>query len=171
MKKILAQNLAKFAVSGGSAMTLAIALLYLFTDIFRIWYLASSALAFVISVFYNFLLQKFWTFSGNQARGARQQLVMFFTISSVNLAVNATGMYFLVDIIKLWYLLSQVIMSALLAISNFFIYRSVVFKEANPIRNLRVALNPAGSILECNPTAAEQRDISNEVKINNNVTT
>jgi putative flippase GtrA len=55
----------KYVVSGGSAAIVDIVALYVFTDLFGIWYILSAILAFISAFFVSFLLQKYWTFKDN----------------------------------------------------------------------------------------------------------
>lgn len=119
----------KFIFSGGVSALTTLALLYLFTNFFHIWYLVSSVIAFSLAIVLNFSLQKFWAFKGNQKKRAHWQFFLFLTINCFNLGLNSAGMYILVDKIGAWYMLAQVAMSAILAVVSYLFYKLVVFKE------------------------------------------
>lgn len=119
----------KFIFSGGASALTTLALLYIFTNFFHIWYLASSIIAFSLAIILNFSLQKFWAFKGNQKKSAEWQFFLFLAINFFNLGVNSGGMYVLVDKIGLWYMLAQVVMSAILAVVSFSFYKLIIFKE------------------------------------------
>jgi len=57
----------RFLLSGGTALLTDLILLYLFTDLFGIWYVASAVAAFILAFMVSFLLHKFWTF-GDHSR-------------------------------------------------------------------------------------------------------
>lgn len=118
----------RYLISGGTAAAIDLGLLYLFTDIFNIYYLLSATMAFMVAFLVSFLMQKYWTF---QERGREQilgQISMFFTVGLLNVGLNAIGMYVLVDVFSVMYLLAQVIMGGLIAIGSFLIYKLVIFK-------------------------------------------
>jgi len=119
----------KFIISGGTASAVDLFFLFLLTHIFGIWYLLSASLAFIIAFFVSFYLQKFWTFRDNNREKMIKQMALYFTVGVINLAVNTVGMYVLVDKFKIMYLVAQIIMMALVAISNFLIYRFVIFRK------------------------------------------
>lgn len=121
----------RFLVAGGTAAMVDLLFLYLFTDVFKIWYLGSAVLAFLFAFVVSFGLQKFWTFKGDHHHQSRAQLLLYLSINLINLGLNSLGLYLLVDKLGAWYLLSQVIMSGLLAFESYFIYKLVVFKEAS----------------------------------------
>lgn len=122
------QAIFKFLFTGGTAAAISLTTLYVLTEYFNVWYLASSILAFVAAFFWNFSLQKFWVFGGVQSHSGRRQIVLFFSANMVNLTLNSFGMYLLVDVMSIWYMAAQVFLTACLAVISFFVYRSWVFK-------------------------------------------
>lgn len=122
------KQLIKFAISGGTAFSVDLLLLFLLTDIFKIWYIYSASMAFIVAFFVSFYLQKFWTFRDKNKKVYKQMLVFFFT-GAANVMVNAGGMYLIVDKLGIKYLFAQTIMTALLSICSFLIYRFIVFKK------------------------------------------
>lgn len=132
------KTIVKYIISGGTAAVTDLILLYLFTEVLKIHYLLSSSLAFIIAFFISFYLQKFWTFRDNNREKMYQQMSLYLAVGIVNLAVNAGGMYVLVEHvlpnyvvagIEITYILSQIIMGAFIAVFSFLIYRFVIFKK------------------------------------------
>ncbi len=117
----------RYVISGGTAAGVDLAFIYLFTDIFHIYYLYSSVMAFVIAFVISFTLQKFWTFQDGSVERWEKQATIYFFVAVGNLALNTFYMYILVDYFGLWYLLSQVIAGLTVALSSFFIYRKFIF--------------------------------------------
>jgi glycosyltransferase involved in cell wall biosynthesis/putative flippase GtrA len=89
----------------------------------------SSSFAFLIAYFVSFSLQKFWTFRDNGRGKIRQQMSLYFIVGVINLLLNGSGMYLLVDKLGVMYLLAQIIMGAILGFSSFVIYRFVIFEK------------------------------------------
>lgn len=116
-------------ISGGTATVIDLVALYILTDAYKIWYLLSAIIAFAIAFIANFAMQKFWSFAGEHEKKSHHQLFLFLSINLMNLAINASGMYLLVDKIKIWYIFSQIIMSALIAMESFFVYKVIIFKS------------------------------------------
>lgn len=118
----------KYAIAGGTAAMTDFILLFILTDIFHIWYITSATLAFIAAFFVSFFLQKFWTFRDNSRDRMRKQMAMYLAVGVTNTFLNTGGMYALVDHFGLWYILAQAIMSVILALGSFIIYRFVIFK-------------------------------------------
>lgn len=119
----------RFLLSGGTALLTDLAVLYLFTDVFGVWYLASAVIAFIFAFFVSFLLHKFWTFGDHSREDFHTQMSMYFFITVINLALNTLLMYLLVEKIGLQYIVAQIAASALIAVGSFFTYQRFVFRR------------------------------------------
>lgn len=124
-------KIGRYLVSGGTAAAVDLVLLFVFTHFFHIWYILSAILAFICAFFVSFFLQKFWTFRDSSKEGAHKQMVVYFIVSSTNLAINTFFVYLFTDIFNFHYIISQIIASALIAIESFFIYRYFIFNQNN----------------------------------------
>jgi len=119
----------KYIISGGTAASVDLACLYIFTDVLGVWYITSASLSFLIAYFVSFSLQKFWTFRDNGREKIYKQMSLYFMVGVTNLLLNALGMYLLVDGFGVMYLLAQIIMGALLGFSSFLIYKFIIFEK------------------------------------------
>ena len=113
----------KFIIAGGIATLVDFSLLFVFTDIFKIWYVLSASLAFMFAFVISFHLQKFWTFRDGSRHKIYKQVFIYFLVTFSSLIINAIGMYILVEYFNIWYMLAQVIIGGFLAGGNFFIYK------------------------------------------------
>lgn len=118
----------KFIISGGSAFSANIILLYLFTEFFGWWYILSATLSFTLSIGVGFSLNKFWTFLDHSTEGIYTQMSSYVLINLVNLLLNILMLYILVDYFGLWYISAQIIVSILLAVESFFLYGRIFNK-------------------------------------------
>ena len=117
----------KYVVSGGSSACANIGVLYLLTEYAHVHYLLSAVLAFIVAFFISFFLQKFWTFKDTRKEMMHRQMAWYLVLSLLNLLVNTLLIYILVEYVHLWYVAAAVVSGALLAISNFFVYKHVIF--------------------------------------------
>ena len=118
----------RFLIAGGTAFAINIIALYALTELLHIYYLVSTVIAFLVSFVVSFTLQKFWTFQDNSKDQLHLQLPLYLTMQVVNLGLNAGLMYVLVEYFRVWYILSQVIITIVLAIIVFFINKFYIFK-------------------------------------------
>lgn len=118
----------RYIVSGSTAFAVNFVFLYIFTEVFGIWYLSSAILSFTFSLIVSFLLQKIWTFQNKDMEKADRQLSFYLVITIVNLAVNTILMYWFVGKMEIHYLLAQIITSIIISLYSFLIYKHFVFK-------------------------------------------
>ena len=128
LRSLLTCSVSKYVFSGIIATAAMFVSLIFLREVLNIWYLYSSTLAFIVGFTSSFILQKFWTFGSNSGSDDYKQFLLFLIVSFANLGLNALGMFFLVDIIGVWYLLSQVFVTTCLAILSFFTYR-IIFRN------------------------------------------
>jgi glycosyltransferase involved in cell wall biosynthesis len=118
-------RIARFLIAGGATTFVSLTTLYLFTEYAHVWYLGSSAIAFVVSYLVNFSLQKFWTFKNMGAKAIRYQLPFHLSLALCNFALNTLLLFTLVEWAHVWYLLAQVLAAIVIAIDSFYFSRKI----------------------------------------------
>lgn len=119
----------RFIIAGGTVAVTQIGLLYILTEFLGLWYLLSSVLSFVYAVVSSFYLQKYWAFRDKNKDSSVEQFLKFIGVAILGMAINTSSMYFWVEIVGVWYVLSQFITGFIIAVINFLIYKFVIFKK------------------------------------------
>lgn len=117
----------RFVVSGTTSAGVAIALLYAFTEWGGLWYMTSAGLALACSLLVSFVLQKYWTFSGHERTGTIREVSLFLLMNTVNLGLNALGLFLLVEYGHIWYIAAEFISALVVAVLTFGFMRLVIF--------------------------------------------
>ena len=112
---------------GCVSATTDLSLIFIFTDLLHWHYWISANVAFFIAVLVNFSLQKFWTFGNSESKGTGFQAFKFSLNALLNLVVNSILIYVLVSVFGIWYLLAQAMITLMLFLFNFAIYRFYIF--------------------------------------------
>lgn len=126
-EQIRSTRVLRYLIAGGTAATIDFALLYALTDLFHIWYLASSVVALLAGFVTSFVLQKFWTFQNHSLDRVHIQLPLHILLSLANIVLNTALMFLFVEQLHLWYITAQFFAAAMLACMNFFVYRRFIF--------------------------------------------
>lgn len=121
----------KYLIAGSTATLVDLGLLYFFTSLLGIWYLISACLAFAVSFFVSFFLQKFWTFRDPDKQRMPKQMAAYLAVALTNLVINAALMYGLVDGFKVWYIFAQLIASGLIAGESYLVYKFIIFSKSD----------------------------------------
>jgi len=119
----------RYLISGCTAAVANLSSMYLFTDIFGFWYMYSAVLAFSVAFFVSFLLQKYWTFKEISVKKVHTQISLYLLVGILNLVCNALLLYVFVDILHMWYMTGQFLVSGMIAVWSFFIYRKFIFNQ------------------------------------------
>ena len=111
-KKILTfflnKKFVRFAISGGVATLVDIALLYALTEWGGIWYLISSIFSFLVGSITHFSVSRHWVFADNN-KGFWAQYQSFFVIHLGGLSINLIALYILVEYFSIYYILAKII--------------------------------------------------------------
>ncbi|NCN51591.1 GtrA family protein [archaeon] len=119
----------KYALVGFIGILVNLLFLYLFTEIFKMYYLFSSVISFSIATFHNFFINKVWTFKENVKDKVFSKGTKFFIISGISLLVNTFFLYLFTDIFGVYYIFSQILASGFTLITNFTGNRLWTFKN------------------------------------------
>lgn len=119
------QRVGKYVIAGGTASVVNLFFLYIFTDIFGVWYVLSSVFSFIIAFFLSFTFQKFWTFEDRSTKGMHAQAGLYLAVALGNLAFNTGLIYAFVEYFGIHYLLAQIFSGVIVAVESFFIYRGI----------------------------------------------
>jgi putative flippase GtrA len=82
-------------------------------------------LAFLIAFSFNFFLQKYWVFQSAEHHKIPRQMFLQFSVAVMNLGLNTLLLYAFVEYGHLWYILAQLISSAIIACESFVFYRFI----------------------------------------------
>jgi len=115
----------RYLISGIVAATTNFGVLFILTEIFSLWYISSSILSFVASLFVSFLLQKFWTFRNHALDKVHHQAFFYILTVTLSLGVNTGVIFVLVEYLELWYMLSAVIAGVVISVMNFIFYKKI----------------------------------------------
>jgi putative flippase GtrA len=85
-------RLMKFLIVGGTGMLVNLGLLFLFTEIFGLYYMISAMIAGFLTVTYNFFANNFWSFADRDVS----------LVSGYTRFVITMGLYFIVYYVLLY---------------------------------------------------------------------
>ena len=118
MRKLLEQ-IARFGVVGVIAFVIDYAVLLVLTELFHVHYLVSSAIAFLVSVIFNYILSIAFVFETDKSRSKGAEFVLFALMSAGGLGINQAMMWLLTDVGTVAYQLSKLAATAVVMVYNF----------------------------------------------------
>ena len=118
MRKLLEQ-IARFGVVGVIAFVIDYAVLLVLTELFHVHYLISSAIAFLVSVIFNYILSIAFVFETDKSRSKGAEFVLCALMSAGGLGINQAMMWLLTDVGTVAYQLSKLVATAVVMVYNF----------------------------------------------------
>jgi putative flippase GtrA len=103
------KGIKKYIIVCGINGIIMFAILFLLTSVFRLHYLISLILVYMFVVTSGFLFNKYWIFNKFNPKRMHRLYYEFLVVSLIGFIVNMTLLYFLVDMVGVFYLLAQVI--------------------------------------------------------------
>jgi putative flippase GtrA len=116
----------KFGIVGVSNTLLTLVVYTVLLKVFGVWYLAASAIGFIVGATNGFLLNRKWTFKEHV--GDRSTPVKWGIVQTCGLGVDEVLLYVLVHDGHLDKLLAQVCATAVVTVTTFFVNRAWTFK-------------------------------------------
>ena len=118
MRKLLEQ-IARFGVVGVIAFVIDYAVLLALTELCGVHYLVSSAIAFLVSVIFNYILSIAFVFETDKSHSKGVEFILFAVMSAGGLGINQLMMWLLSDVGVVAYQLSKLVATAVVMVYNF----------------------------------------------------
>jgi len=116
----------KFGIVGVSNTLLTFAVYTLLLKVFGVWYLAASAIGFIVGAVNGFLLNRRWTFRGHV--GDAFTPVRWTVVQGCGLLTNLGLVYLFVEEISLDKLIAQACATAVVTVITFLVNRAWTFR-------------------------------------------
>jgi len=111
------------------ATTTDFSLFIIFTDIFQIWYVASTFVSAIIGGIMAFFLERNWTFVSKDGK-LSSQAIKYLIVWIISILLNTMGLYLIVEYINIDQVISKVIVSVIVGIGfNFLMHNFFVFNN------------------------------------------
>ena len=105
----------RYIFVGGIAAVVNIGMLYIFTDIFKIYYLLSNVFSFSLGLIVNYILSKKF----EKAISKSKEFIIYAIIGVLGLIIDTLLVGLMTSILGLYYMLSKIISTILVFIWNF----------------------------------------------------
>ncbi|MFB0565695.1 MAG: GtrA family protein [Candidatus Aminicenantaceae bacterium] len=120
-------QLIRYGFVGGVAYGVDFGSLIFLTEVCRVHYLISAAVAFLLGLITNYVLSIFWVFSKRTLANKRVEFLIFSIIGLVGLGLNEVIIWFFTEWIHFHYLISKVVSTVFVFFWNFFARKKILF--------------------------------------------
>ncbi len=122
MKKInknLLDQIIKFGFVGGLAFVIDYAVLIILKECFGVDVLIAAALAFSISVVFNYIASIKWVFNVDENKSKKRNFILFIIFSVIGLGLTELIMHLGVNVLNCNYLIVKILATAIVMVFNF----------------------------------------------------
>jgi len=120
-------QLLKYGFVGGIAYVVDFGSLFFLTEVIKLHYLFSAAIAFILGLLTNYILSIFWVFTKRTVVNWRTEFLIFSIIGLVGLGLNEGIIWFFTDLIHFHYLISKIFSALVVFFWNFFARKKILF--------------------------------------------
>lgn len=113
------RELLRYFLVGAFGFFLNLTFLYFFTEVLNFYYLFSAVIAGVLAGFFNFCLDKVWSFKEELRLDFFKKYFYYILVSGTALIMGVGVLYVLTEIMNIYYLVSQAIAIFFLGIFTF----------------------------------------------------
>jgi len=118
----------RYILSGAAACVVDYSALVTLTQAFKLYYLTSAAIAFMLGSTTSYILNITWVFDQRAFSDRRLEALLFFSIGIVGLFLNHYCIQFFTETVKLHYLGSKVISTIAVFAVNFIARKYILFR-------------------------------------------
>jgi putative flippase GtrA len=124
-------QLFRYFFVGGIAFLADIGTLFILTNYFKLYYLFSALIAFILGLIINYFLSVKWVFNDRVIGNRFLEFLIFGLIGIIGLGLNELFLWILTDIFMIYYLLSKIITTGFVYFWNFFARKLLLFNKKN----------------------------------------
>jgi dolichol-phosphate mannosyltransferase len=122
-----AKKFLKYNLAGSFQFIVDLFLLWFFTEIIGFYYLVSAFISVVVSSIIGYSLNKNYVFQKSK-RNFLHGYGIFLTITTVKIFVIIGILFFFVDVLKIYYLLSRILTGLIIVIIMYILHTKLTFK-------------------------------------------
>jgi len=120
-------QLFKYGFVGGIAYIVDFGFLFFLTEVFKIHYLISAAVAFTLGLLTNYALSILWVFPKRTLANKQIEFLIFSIIGLIGLGLNEIIIWFFTESIHFHYLISKIFSTVVIFFWNFFARKKILF--------------------------------------------
>lgn len=124
----------RYLFVGGFAAVINIGSLYIFKEFFHMYYLIANVLGFILGLITNYILSRILVFAKENDMNRIVEFTTYAIIGVIGLGLDTLFIWIFTDKVKIYYMISKIISTALVFIWNFFA-RKGLYVIVNKIKN------------------------------------
>ncbi len=116
----------KFFSVGAVSAVIDLTLFFVLTELIGLKWFVAFPIVFVLIGFFNYFLNKFFTFK-NDSKKIKTQSLVFFVIALLGFGLNMLIMGFLIEFFKFWPVFARFVSMWIILIFNYTMHKRITF--------------------------------------------
>ena len=125
---LISSELARYFIASGFAFLVDAGTLYLLTRFVEVHYLMSAAIGFILGLTTIYIVSVRWVFSKRRLKKTHHEVFIFSMIGIGGLGINELGMYLLTEKMMFHFMVSKILVTALVFMWNFGVRKLLLFR-------------------------------------------
>lgn len=121
-------QLFRYFFVGGTAFIFDFGTLFALTEFFKVYYLISATIAFLVGLTVNYILSIIWVFRKHTIKNKKVEFIIFSAIGIFGLILNGLLIWFFTEVVAIHYLFSKILSTVIIFFWNFIIRKFILFK-------------------------------------------
>ena len=109
----------RYGFVGGIAAVVNIGMLYVFADMFHIYYIVSNVLSFTLGLIVNYILSKKFVFGNSTSISKINEFIIYAIIGVIGLGLDTLLLWIFTEKMALFYMVSKIISTIIVFVWNF----------------------------------------------------
>lgn len=117
----------KYFIASGIAFIVDFSLLWILTDILKLYYILSATISFIIGLLTIYTISTKWVFSERKLENKTKEFIIFSLIGLVGVFINTLGIWLFTEKMHFHYLISKIVVTFFVFMWNFLVRKLVLF--------------------------------------------
>ncbi len=127
MKNKLLKQILKFGIVGGISFIIEYIILFCLKEFIHLSVLLSVAIAFSVSVVFNYIGSIRWVFNANN--NSKNNFILFIILSIIGLVITEIIMWIGNDLLNIYYLIVKILATSIVMVFNFIMKKKLLEKS------------------------------------------
>ncbi len=125
-------QLFRYTFVGGLAFAVDFGALFLLTEHFKLHYLISAGISFILGLIVNYFLSVKWVFNSRTVKNHFLEFVIFSLIGLIGLGLNEFFLWIFTEKFLMYYLVSKIVTAIIVYLWNFMARKVILFDKKSP---------------------------------------
>lgn len=126
-EKYLEEQFIKYLIIGFINSGLRLFIFLGLTEYVGMWYILSNTISEIVSLCTSFIINNYWVFKSQDSTITKKKTIAYSTLYIFNYTVSSIILFLLTDIIEFNYILSKVLVMAIIPLYNFVLIKKFVY--------------------------------------------